>query len=68
MTTGPWIKLICVMALAGAVVAGCGRKGALERPGASPAPAAAATSTGEDDAPATPPAPERRFILDSLLD
>jgi len=63
MTTGPWIKTICAMALLGAVLTGCGRKGPLERPGATPVPTTA--STEETTAAATP---ERRFILDGLLE
>jgi predicted small lipoprotein YifL len=63
MTTGPWIKTICAVALMSAVLTGCGRKGPLERPAVTPVPAAA--SAEELQAPATP---ERRFILDSLLD
>ena len=63
MTTGPWIKTICAMAVLGLVLTGCGRRGALERPGVSAVPATA----GE---PATAPAQvkERSFILDGLLD
>ncbi len=63
MTTGPWIKTICAMALLGVVLTGCGRKGPLERPGVSPVPA---TTVEEATDPA--PAKERRFILDGLLD
>jgi len=62
MTIGPWIKTIGAIALLGAVLTGCGRKGPLERPNVSTAPA---TSIEE----ASPPAvKERRFILDGLLD
>ncbi|MBU2487647.1 MAG: hypothetical protein KKG78_21440 [Alphaproteobacteria bacterium] len=62
MTTGVWIKTICAVALLGAVLTGCGRRGDLERPGVTPVPEAAA---GEAAAPATG---ERPFILDGLLD
>jgi len=62
MTTGPWIKTICAVVLMSAVLTGCGRKGPLERPSATTAPAASA-----EEAPA-PTVPERRFILDGLLD
>jgi len=61
MTTGPWIKTMCAMAVLGVVLTGCGRKGTLERPGATPVPA----SAEETPAPATP---ERSFILDGLLE
>ncbi|MEP3439337.1 MAG: lipoprotein [Hoeflea sp.] len=63
MTTGPWIKIICAVALSGAVLSGCGRKGPLERPGVAVVPANAADA-------ATDPAPakERRFVLDGLLE
>ncbi|MDF1608046.1 lipoprotein [Hoeflea sp. YIM 152468] len=63
MTTGPWIKTICAMALLGVVLTGCGRKGPLERPGVTPMPAA----PGAEE-PNEPVAPERRFILDGLLE
>jgi len=62
MTTGVWIKTICAVTLLAAVLTGCGRRGDLERPGVTPAPAAAA---GETAAPATR---DRPFILDGLLD
>ncbi|MGJ8572501.1 MAG: lipoprotein [Hoeflea sp.] len=62
MTTGPWIKTMCAMAVLGVVLTGCGRKGTLERPGVTPPPA---TPSAETTAPATP---ERRFILDGLLE
>ncbi len=63
MTTGPWIKTLCALALSVAVLSGCGRKGPLERPGVSAVPA---TTTEE----ATDPAPvnDRRFVLDGLLE
>jgi len=63
MTTGPWIKTLCALALSVAVLSGCGRKGPLDRPGVSVAPASAT----ED---ATDPAPvkDRRFVLDGLLE
>ena len=63
MTTGPWIKILCAMALSVAVLAGCGRKGPLERPGVPAAPSVATE-------PATDPAPvnDRRFVLDGLLE
>lgn len=62
MTTGLWIKTICAVVLMSAVLTGCGRKGPLERPNVATAPASSAEET-----PA-PAVPERRFILDSLLD
>jgi len=63
MTTGPWIKTTCAVALLGAVLTGCGRKGDLERPNIASAPAGTAQET-------TPAAPvkERSFILDGLLE
>ena len=63
MTTGPWIKTMCAMAVLGVVLTGCGRKGPLERPGVTPAP----TPAGAEEATA-PATPERRFILDGLLE
>ncbi|KGF70657.1 hypothetical protein LL06_03745 [Hoeflea sp. BAL378] len=63
MTTGPWIKIICALALSGAVLTGCGRKGPLDRPSVTVAPAGDAQEQAEP-APAT----ERRFILDGLLE
>jgi len=62
MTTGPWIKTMCAMAVLGVVLTGCGRKSGLERPGVTPVPAAQSAETA---APATP---ERSFILDGLLE
>ena len=62
MTTRVWIKTICAVALIGTVLTGCGRRGELERPSATPVPQA---SAGEAQAPA---AQERPFILDGLLD
>lgn len=62
MTTGLWIKTICAVVLMSAVLTGCGRKGPLERPSAATAPTAAT-----EEAPA-PAVPERRFILDGLLE
>ena len=62
MTTGPWIKTMCAMAVLGVVLAGCGRKGTLERPGVTPVPETASAET------AAPSTPERRFILDGLLE
>ncbi len=62
MTTGPWIKTIGAMAMLGVVLAGCGKKGPLDRPGVTVVPANAADET-------TPaPVRERRFILDGLLE
>ena len=63
MTTGPWIKILCAMTLSLAVLSGCGRKGPLDRPSVSVAPAAA-TEEATDPAPVN----ERRFVLDSLLE
>ena len=63
MTTGPWIKTTCAVALLGAVLTGCGRKGDLERPTVSPTPA----GTAQEAAPAAP-VKERSFILDGLLE
>mgnify|MGYP003634272292 CR=1 FL=1 len=63
MTTGPWIKIICVLTVSGAVLTGCGRKGPLDRPGVTVAPTAA---DGETAQPA--PTGQRRFILDGLLE
>ena len=63
MTIGPWIKTMCAMAVLGVVLTGCGRKGPLERPGVTPVPRTA--NAEETTAPATP---ERRFILDGLLE
>ncbi len=62
MTTGPWIKTICTMALLGLVLTGCGKKGSLERPGVTVVPANAANEAS----PA--PVKERRFVLDGLLE
>lgn len=62
MTTGPWIKTMCAMAVLGVVLTGCGRKGTLERPGVTAVPA---TADAETAAPSTP---ERSFILDGLLE
>lgn len=63
MTTAPWIKIICALAVSGVVLAGCGRKGPLDRPGVSSTP----VNTADE---ATDPAPvkDRSFILDGLLD
>lgn len=66
MTTGPWIKILCAMALSVAVLSGCGRKGPLDRPGVSAAPATATEATDPAQVPA--PVNERRFILDGLLE
>ena len=62
MTTGVWIKTICAVALLGAVLTGCGRRGDLERPNATPVPE---TAAGETAVPATG---DRPFILDGLLE
>jgi predicted small lipoprotein YifL len=62
MTTGMLIKSTCVAAALVVALAGCGRKGPLERPGASVAPVTDAAETQ------TPAVEERRFILDGLLD
>ncbi|MEM5470481.1 lipoprotein [Hoeflea sp. AS60] len=62
MTSGPWIKTICAVALLSAILTGCGRRGALERPGVTVAPAATAEEAS------TPAAKERHFILDGLLE
>ena len=62
MTTGVWIKTICAVALLGAVLTGCGRRGDLERPNVTPVPE---TAAGEAAAPAVM---ERPFILDGLLE
>jgi len=67
MTTGPWIKILCAMALSVAVLSGCGRKGPLDRPGVSAAPATA-TEQATDPAPVPATGNERRFILDGLLE
>lgn len=62
MTTGVWIKTICAVALLGAVLTGCGRRGDLERPGVTAATAAPAEEAS------TPVVRERPFILDGLLE
>ena len=63
MTTGPWIKTLCALALSVAVLSGCGRKGPLDRPGVSVAPASAT-----DEATGPAPVKDRRFVLDGLLE
>ena len=63
MTTGPWIKTICAMAVLGVVLAGCGKKGPLERPGVAAVPA-----NGTQEAQPAAPAEDRSFILDGLLE
>lgn len=62
MTTGPWIKTMCAMAVLGVVLTGCGRKGPLERPNVT----ATSVVTGEEAS--APAVKERRFILDGLLE
>ncbi len=52
--------ILMAVAIAGAVSA-CGRKGPLEPPPAS------VTSTPGEPNQATPPAPDKRFILDPLI-
>ena len=71
---------LLVALLAATVLTGCGRKGPLDRPGVSPnAASAQAESSGFGEGlsdfdnyrsvPDEPPVvPERRFILDPLLD
>lgn len=62
MTTRTLIKSVCLAAALAMAVSGCGRKGALERPGVSAAPV---DDAAETQAPAIK---ERPFILDGLLD
>ncbi|PWV98083.1 putative small lipoprotein YifL [Hoeflea marina] len=62
MTISPWVKTICTIAVLTVALSGCGRKGGLERPGATMTnPPAQGTET-------TPPVEDRRFILDGLLE
>ena len=55
------VLVLVVVALA---VSGCGRRGALERPAGPVAEPAASTDPGA----VNPEAPEKRFILDPLID
>ncbi|WP_099865689.1 LPS translocon maturation chaperone LptM [Pararhizobium haloflavum] len=67
LTTGLLVLLAAAMALSA-----CGRKGPLERPGVSASAQSGTIAGGFSNADAdqdTPPqAPERRFILDPLID
>lgn len=69
-TPMPALRLAAVSALIALALAGCGRKGALEPPGAVEEPAATPTVFGASPPAPPPPEPERRdepFILDPLI-
>jgi predicted small lipoprotein YifL len=60
-----FLSMALVLGLAAAVgLSACGRKGPLEAPPSAVAAAEAGADTGE----ATPPKPDKDFILDPLLD
>ncbi|MXN64854.1 hypothetical protein GR183_08035 [Stappia sp. GBMRC 2046] len=61
------LKLLVLLAALGSLtLAGCGRRGSLERP--SPAPAVAADpATADQAAPEAPLKPDRPFILDPII-
>jgi predicted small lipoprotein YifL len=58
------IVTVLVLGFALAATAACGRRGALERPSTEAAPAATPANPGA----VNPQAPDRRFILDGLID
>ncbi len=63
---------LALVLMAATALAGCGRKGDLERPGASAAPQPAQQGiTGgfarPAEEPSEDPVPERPFILDALI-
>ncbi len=63
-------KTALVVALSGMlIVSGCGRKGALDRPGATPAPTSDETAAvpEPESAEAETPKEDRPFILDAIL-
>ena len=55
---------ILMLAVAGIVLSGCGRKGDLDRP-STPVEQQNIRKTGDDRKPE--PVPEKRFLLDPLL-
>lgn len=61
------LKLLVLLAALGSLtLAGCGRRGSLDRP--SPEPAAAADSASADQAaPQAPGKPDKPFILDGII-
>jgi predicted small lipoprotein YifL len=73
---GTAARLILLTLAAGLALSACGRKGELDRPGVTPPPeqqrssaetlAGGFSNTDATDAP--PIVPQRRFILDPLLD
>lgn len=61
MTPARCARTAILALAAAAVLAGCGRKADLDPPGVTRQPAQATAETA-------PPVPERRFILDGLLE
>jgi len=64
IATGMLVFILCL-----AMLAGCGRKADLDVPGTDPTPRRQAndpTTPPNEDTP--PPAPERRFFLDALIE
>lgn len=64
MTSGTAIRLIVLLGIASLVATGCGRRGALERPSGAAAPAPQQANPGA----VNPQAPDKRFVLDGLID
>jgi predicted small lipoprotein YifL len=74
------VRTLIIVLLAVAALSGCGRRGALEEPGARPAATAETAVQADDTSPLDPgapaiaapevqptPPPRRRFFLDFLL-
>ena len=69
MNSGKQIKLAALLAVSTALLAGCGYRGSLERPGETPAEPAKAESAPAPapTAPADRNTPKKPFLLDSLI-
>ena len=76
-TASATARFLIVALCAGLALAGCGRKAPLDRPGVAAEPqqqeetdalAGAFGQSGDDDEDVPPLEPNRRFILDPLLD
>lgn len=71
---GALSRTLLLVLVAATALSACGRKGPLDRPGVEAAPApeedtiTGGLSTTDEGTDAPPQAPQRRFILDPLID